>query len=301
VLFRSTELRFDGKGGASIHRDADEANTFEASSGFGQGGDLLSTAVNSSGSPVTGRALMDTDRIRYMGFEVDLRTAQRNGWVSQDALGNWSATDQGNAGATPQQAPMVETRLGDGGTVEAAEAAAFRADDAAEAAMTTLINSVSMTTNMALFNSLLREEEGGERHIISAAEQAGVSPEEMAAVVETAIEGLDRALDARLAGLGVHDPELFADWLEQRHEGTANGAFMNLILHNSTAGFEELAIQFSQQLDTIAPDDVAEALTEAGLPFRRVQGQTIIQFPDGTQSSFEVAVKQGLIKLSRNI
>lgn len=295
------EFRFDSKGGASIHRDSDTRNTFESATDFGRQGDLLSTAVNATGSPVVGRALTATDRIRYEGIEIDLVTASRMGLVTRDAYGNFTATDQGNQGAAPIQAQKVETKLADGGTAEAAEAAGFRADDATEAVLTDLVGSVSQSTNMAMVNSYAREGEVSPRLIAAAADQAGVSSEEMAAKVTTAMEGLEAAVEGRIAALGVHDDDLFASFVNgsAANRAAANEAMMSLMLHNSTAGFEQLATSFVEQLDSIAPDDVADALKAAGLPFHRVGGQTLITFGDGSQVSYGVAVKQGLIKVSR--
>ena len=124
----------------------------------------------------------------------------------------------------------------------------------------------------------------------------------MGQLVGAAMTGLEGAVEKRLEGLGVFDANLFGDFVQSSPElaGRANDALIALMTQNSTEGFDRLASDFVAALDDIAPDEVASALEEAGLPFRRTGGRTLITFGDGSQVTYEVAVKQGLIKVSRN-
>jgi hypothetical protein len=232
---------------------------------------------------------------------MSLAVAERLGFAQRDAAGNWRATAQGDANATMPEGRKVETKLADGGTAEQAQAEGFRADDATEATLAEIVSTVSESTNMAMVNSYARGGEIDPKLIARAASQAGVSPEDMAAKYEAAVAGMEQAMDTRLASLGVFDQDLFADYVQGNGErlAEAHKALFALMTSNSTEGFDRLAEGFVESLDQIAAEDVADALEDAGIPYRRVGGKTLIRFPDGAEVSYAVAVRQGLIRVGR--
>jgi DNA phosphorothioation-dependent restriction protein DptG len=67
----------------------------------------------------------------------------------------------------------------------------------------------------------------------------------------------------------------------------------------STTGFDQLAGEFTESLDQFDQDAVTEALEDAGIQFRKDGGRVILHLQDGIQVFYGVAVKQGLIKVSR--
>lgn len=288
-------------GQMTIRKDSDSANTFEASTGFAREADLLSTARSAQGSAVTGRALTASDTVDVMGQRMSLAVAERLGFAQRDAGGNWRATAQGDASATMPEGKKVETKLADGGTAEQAQAEGFMADEATEATLAEIVSTVSESTNMAMVNSYARSGEIDPKLIARAASQAGVAPEDMAAKYEAAVAGMEQAMDARLASLGVFDHDLFANYVQGSGErlAEAHKALFALATSNSTEGFDRLAEGFVESLDQIAANDVADALEDAGIPYRRVGGKTLIRFPDGAEVSYGVAVKRGLIKVGR--
>jgi hypothetical protein len=299
-----------GRGGAEVtirnghmivSRDSDQTNTFETATGFAREGDLLSTARSPSGSPVIGRAVQPTDLIEYGGQRFTVALAESFGLIKRDVAGNWTPTAEGNAGATMPEAKKAETRLADGGTAEAAGAEGFRADDATEATMTELVETVSTGTQMAMINAYMAEGKVNANLLARAASQTGDAPEDMTAKVESAVSGMERAVETRLATLGVHDADIFSEWLWSNSDrlGRAREATLTLMTANSTAGIDQLAGEFVESLDQHDQAAVTEALEDAGIAFRKDGGRVILILPNGTQVSYGVAVKQGLIKVSR--
>jgi hypothetical protein len=104
-----------------------------------------------------------------------------------------------------------------------------------------------------------------------------------------------------LESLGVHDHDLLAEWIDQNPERIAmmQDAVMSLMTSNSTAGWDQIAESYVQSLDQIDPGAIEDACEGAGIPVKRVGGKMVLTFPDGAEASYSVAVKQGLIKVSR--
>ena len=114
------------------------------------------------------------------------------------------------------------------------------------------------------------------------------------------VEGLGR----HLAPLGVYDLEAFGAFLYGDPQLTERmrTSGRDLMMYNSTKGFEDLARDFASSADMVDPASVDDALTEAGIPFTRTpRGVSLDLRKQGLgQIPFREAVKQGIIKLSRN-
>jgi hypothetical protein len=295
-----TEVQFMGDGTARTVRDQDRSSVFNGE--FAREGDLLSTAKSAQGLPVTGRDLRPTDTVEFRGMRSTLAVFEREGKVTRDATGRYVATAEGNAGVSAPKGPEVKLGLSDGGTVEEAAQEAFRADDATEATMTELVGSVDHSTQTVMLNSYLGTGEIDARAIERAAAQAGIEPEEMAAKVQAAQAGMEQAVEGLLAQHGVHDTDLFAEFIHGNGERlhAAREATRALLTANSTQGLRELADSFAENLDRIDPAGVTEALEASGIPFRR-DGQSgkLLLTIDGYQVSFGQAVKAGMIKVRK--
>ena len=77
----------------------------------------------------------------------------------------------------------------------------------------------------------------------------------------------------------------------------------DLVMSNSTIGFESLAEEFTFAADMIDPISVEWALEDAGIPFTRRQGGGVVLDLTSwgmVQMAFRQAVQQGILKLSRN-
>ena len=77
----------------------------------------------------------------------------------------------------------------------------------------------------------------------------------------------------------------------------------DLVMSNSTKGFENLAEEFTFAADMIDPTSVEWALEDAGIPFMRQRGGGVILDLTSRgmgQMAFRQAVQQFILKLSRN-
>lgn len=288
------------------HHSPHGANQFQAATGFEVAGDILSTAKTPQGSAVSQRPLEATDTISCYGLRMTIGQAMAEGFITKDIAGNFSATAKGSAGAADDGAPKGRVELASGGTAEEADAAGFRGTPEAEDAMTAIVENVSVETQMAAVNSYLRNDGDVDQNVINRmASQAGVEPQDMAEAIETAKAGMTTAVMQKLAPLGVYDADVFAHFLHgdaQTHQRLIESA-RDLVLNNSTKGFEALAEDFAKLADKVDPAGVADALNDSGIKFTRMDtgGYLLDLTAQGHgQMTFRQAVQLGYIKLSRN-
>lgn len=284
---------------------ANASSEFNAATDFEVTGDIMSTVRNATGSPVTGRELRPSDTIQVHGQRMTLAMAQHLEFVTTDAWGKFSATDSGTAGATKGDPEGGKIALQSGGTAEEAAASDFRGTPAAEEALTSIASAVSTDTQIAALDSFLRN--GGEvetRIIERMASQASLEPHQMQDLIATAHSGMEQAVMNRLAPMGVYDQDAFASFIQGSADtqGQMINSVRDLMMYNSTKGLEELATKFVEQADVVDPANVELALEEAGIPFKRGQSGVVLDLTKQGlgQMSFRQAVRQGIIKLSRN-
>ena len=280
------------------------ANEFQAATDFEVAGNILSTAKNPSGSAVSHRPLQDNDTIACHGQRMTLGQAVSLGFVTKDIAGNFAATTTGTAGAAVG-APKGKLELASGGTAEEAAAQDFRASPEAEDAFSAIAENVASETQVAALHSFLRN--GGEvdqNTVNRMASQAGVEPETMAGTIETAHAGLKSAIMEKLRPLGVYDPAVFEHYLHQDNQTHQRliESTRDLVMNNSTKGFEALAQDFAESADKVDPAGVADALNERGIKFTRMNagGYLLDLTAQGHgQMTFRQAIQLGYIKLSR--
>lgn len=278
-------------------------NVFQAATDFEVAGDVLSTAKSPQGSPVVGRGVQDSDTIHCHGQRMTIGQAIQLGFVTKDIAGNFTATPEGIAGAKDSGAPKGKIELASGGTAEEAEAGGFLGTPEAEDALAAITQNVAPETQVAALHSFLRN--GGEvdqNTINRMASQAGVEPSYMAETIEAAHEGMTTAIMEKLRPLGVYDPNVFAHYLHgdnQTHQRMIESA-RDLMMNNSTKGFEALAEDFAMMADKVDPAGVAEALTDSGIKFSRMSaGGYLLDLTEQGhgQMTFKQAVQLKLIKL----
>lgn len=281
------------------------ANVFQAATDFEVSGDVLSTAKSLQGSPVVGRGVQASDTIQCHGQRMTIGQAIQLGFVGKDIAGNFTATPEGIAGAADNGAPEGKIELASGGTAEEAEAGGFLGTPEAEEALSTITQHVTQETQVAALHSFLRN--GGEvdqNTVNRMASQAGVEPAFMAETIEAAHEGMTTAIMEKLRPLGVYDPNVFAHYLHgdnQTHQRMIERA-RDLMMNNSTKGFEALTEDFAMAADKVDPAGVAEALTDSGIKFTRMAagGYLLDLTEQGRgQMNFKQAVQLGYITLSQ--
>ena len=281
-------------------------NEFQAATGFEVPGDVLSTAKNPSGSAVVNRQLQETDTVSCHGQRMTIGQAMSLGFVTKDIAGMYAVTPTGAAGAKIESAPKGKLELASGGTAEDAAAEGFLGTPEAEEALGTIIEYTNPDTQIAALHSYLRNDGEVEQTIIDRmASQAGVEPYMMAETIEAAKEGMATAVMQKLAPLGVYDEDAFAAYLHgdsKTHQRLIDSTH-DLMMSNSTKGFEALAADFVMSADKIDPATVADALTASGISFSAMNtgGYLLDLTAQGYgQMTFKQAVQLGYIKLSRN-
>lgn len=278
---------------------------FHAGTGFEVAGEIMSTVKSPTGSPVVGREVRPSDTIMVHGQRMTVAMAQQFGFVAADPSGQFLATAEGQAGASKAEAAGDKIALASGGTAEEAAASDFRGTPEAEEALSLLSGHVTGDTQLAALDSFVRNDGEVDARILSRmASQAGAEPGQMADLIATAHAGMEKAVLNHLAPLGVYDQDAFASFIHASKETHAQmvASVRDLMMHNSTKGFETLAEQFVEQADIVDPGNVDEALREAGIPFTRGKAGVVLDLTNigHGQVPFRQAVRHDLIKLSRN-
>lgn len=265
----------------------------------------LSPYKNPQGSSVFGREVRGTDMITIGGMQILVSQARSLGLpLPADPYTTTPNSGAGGAAASANftQAPADKSgEAGDGDTGEtAATGEAFRADDATEANFTALAGMTSAGTQASILTDLSMVGSISRHTVERIASEAGVHPDEVQGQLDAAHAGMQDAVEARMATKGVYDIDLFMQWVgtDPRREGAVNGAMKDLLTTNAISGFDTLANAFAQELDTLALDDVATALSESGIVFGRgANGRLWVQ-TDAGQIGFDQAVKSGFLCVS---
>ncbi|WP_234853378.1 hypothetical protein [Paracoccus everestensis] len=225
------------------------------------------------------------------------------GLISRDGNGGFSFSGDAGSDRTPQAAPQQPQQGQPNGNPEGElQGEIFRASDEAETAITALISSTMPGAQVAAINAVA--ETGGIDHrvIERLAQQSGQEPAQIAQQVQQVYDGFHGAISSRLEGAGVHDLELFDEFVggDQRLYRDMQKAVRDLMMNNDTSGFERLAATYREALDVIDPEAVREALDAAGIKHRRGDGGSIVMnLPGHGEVSYRAAMKAGLIKVSR--
>lgn len=281
-----------------------QSNTFETYSGFEVEGDILSTAKTPTGAPVLGREVQLSDTIMVHGQRMTVAIAKSLGFLKAGANGGFKATDEGKAGAQKAEGPKGQTVLASGGTAEEAAQNTFRGTDEAEELLSGVVNTVPAGLLATAVDEFMSNDGSLSPHLLQrVADTARMRTNEAMEVIADIQGGMVEGLGRHLAPLGVYDLEAFSAYLHSSRDTVERmrASGKDLMMYNSTKGFEDLARDFAASADMVDPVSVDEALREAGIPFTRTpQGVSLDLRKQGLgQIPFRHAVKEGIIKLSR--
>lgn len=168
--------------------------------------------------------------------------------------------------------------------------------------MTSLVGTLPQSTQMAAINAMIETGIINSEMIERLAQRSGADPAELTRQVEAVHEGFYDAVMDRVGALGVHDDELFGQFIEgdSRMARQMQEAVRNMVMHNDATGFDGLAQKFTQSLDLIDPESVSTALKGAGIQHRKIDtGVILLTMPGHGEVSYREALKLGLIKVSR--
>lgn len=245
-------------------------------------------------SPVVGRDYEGADTIEIGGQRMTLTLAAQLGFINRSSNGGFSSSGEAGSDRTGDLngAPDGDT----------SEAETFRASDDTEAAISALCQITMPGAQAAALNSVIETGEVDHRAMQRLAQQSGLDPQQMGQKVQEVYDGFHAAITGRMEGLGVHDLELFDEFIQNdnRTRREMQDAVRNLMMNNDPSGLDRLAASYTESLDQIDPEAVAEALDAAGLSYTQVKGKPImLDCPGVGKVPYRDAVKLGLIKVSR--
>lgn len=257
------------------------------------------TIRSAGGSPVFNRGYQHSDTIEVSGQRMTLGMAANLGLIQSDGKGSFSfgseagsdravaAADEGQPQGQQEDAPPGDT---------------FRASDEAETALTSLTQNLSADVQMAALNAMVETGDISEEMVTRMAQRSGQDPAALAQQIEATRAGFYGAVMGRMGGLGVHDADLFGDFVEgdAAMKQQMQQAVRDMMMTNDASGFDGLAQKFTQALDRVDPDSVMDALDASGIKHRKGDGGTILlTMPTVGDVSYREAVRMGLIKVSR--
>jgi hypothetical protein len=280
------------------------SSSFDTYSGFEVAGDVLSTAKTPTGAPVLGREVQPSDTIMVHGQRMSVGIAQSLGFLKAGPNGGFQATEEGTAGAPKAEGPKGQTVLESGGTAEEAAENSFRGTEQAEALLAEAVNTVPAGLLASAVDEFMANDGNLSPHLLQrVADASRMGTAEAMETIADIQGGMVEGLGRHLAPLGVYDLDAFSAFLHSSHDTVERmrASGKDLMMYNSTKGFEDLARDFAASADMVDPVSVDEALTEAGIRFTRTpQGVSLDLRKQGLgQIPFRHAVKEGIIKLSR--
>ncbi|TGN53780.1 hypothetical protein E4L95_15895 [Paracoccus liaowanqingii] len=273
------------------------------SSELARGEGIERTVRSPGGFPVINRGYQGTDLVKLpQGGQMTLDMAAQLGFANRNPDGTFSFSS--GAGSDRENAPEGQQQGQPSGDPQEApnEAETFRASDSAKEAMTSLVSTLAPSTQMAALNAVVETGSVSPEMIERLAQQSGADPVELARQVEAAHEGFYDAVMDRVGTLGVHDADLFGEFIEgdSRMAKQMQKAVRDMVTNNDPTGFDGLAQKFTQSLDMLDPESVTDALKASGIPSRRGNnGQILMSPPEHGEVSYREAVRMGLIKVSR--
>lgn len=294
LTFR-TDNRTGQQTGTLTHDGGGEVRSSE----FARGAGIERTIRSSTGSPVMNRGYQPSDNIEVGGQRMALSMAANLGFVRMDGQGGYSFSGNGDearaSGAADegqQQGKQDDAPAGD----------TFRASDEAEAALTSLTQALPHDAQMAALNAMVETGDISEEMVTRMAERSGQDPAALAQQIEQTRAGFYTAVMDRMGGLGVHDVDLFGEFVEgdAAMKRQMQQAVRDMMVQNDASGFDGLAQKFTAALDRIDPDAVMDALDASGIKHRRGDnGALLMTLPGTGEVSYREAVRMGLVMVSR--
>ncbi len=257
-----------------------------------EGGDILSTAKTTYGSPVVGRAIGRNDTVVVDGSRTSVAAAITMGYLAMDAQGNIIVPESGPDGS--DEKPSTES--------EDPTSEILRLSDEGEESMTALTKA-SQGAQFAGIEDVIAHGEVSEATVKRMASDLGCEPEEVAAHITRIQSAYDKRLAATVKGVGVHDFEMFKEWLwsEGSRSGEAGDAVRQLLRDGPATQMIGLAERFVEDLDTIDPDAVRDACADAGVKVENSSQHKglLLTLPNGEQVLWKVAVRNRLFTVRR--
>ncbi|WP_136682514.1 hypothetical protein [Falsirhodobacter xinxiangensis] len=291
----------------------DSSSVVTSADAFARDG-LMGTAKSPSGGHVIGREVHTSDTIQVAGQRCTIALALSMGLIRRDAAtGDYIDASAPSGLGIPYAHPKVDPQmqqagagvgLASGGTAEEALGGAFQADADTEGALAEVLKRTTQGGAVVALESIIREGELNMLALDQLASQSGLEPAEMAALVNNARDGMEDAVYQHLEqSFPVHDRDMFTQYIHSSPDTKAQfqASVRDLMHTSSVAGFAKLAQGFTERLDVIDPDAVADALDLEGITYKRTREGILLDLSKQGlgQMMYRQAVQAGLIKPQR--
>lgn len=256
---------------------------------------VMATVKSHSGGSIYGRNPTGQDTVDIGGTRTSIDVAVGMGLLVRNGDGTFSDVAQpvalrdprGPAKSDPKEAPKAEPT-----------GVSFGAE--ADGVMQEFLTGQSPGDLFKTVDSILHRGDMDPATIERMATMAGVEPGEMQAKVATVWQGAyDNAMDI-MADAGVGNEEGFEAFLADnpRLAASMTEAARNYFVHHKTEGLQTMAGEYLAQADKYDTVGMRELLDEAGWQYQDNPNGGLRVIVNGTPVSWEVAVKQRIIKFS---
>ncbi len=290
-----------GKGGLEINGTGPIHRHAPASYASGQEAPVDSTIMGtvkaSHGGQLIDRAPNGRDLVSIGGMQTTIDAAVASGFLVRNQDGSFAD----KAAPVKLRNPVAET--------EAAKPA--EKDEAKEGidsdlslsnettdALTKIAATAMQGDTIKAMDSIILNGDVDKNTLSRMASQMSIEPEEAQSLIAQAAHGFYEAAED-LLGAGGIDAEAFSAFANSDPSMAAKLAEASraLVMTNDTSGLKELASTFYERADKFMPEETRAALTEAGYGFEETPTGLKVLI-NGTPVSFDVAVKQQIIKFT---
>jgi hypothetical protein len=266
-----------------------------------QGG-IVATAHTKTGMPVSHDRITDDSIVYVKGREVSVRSALSAGYLVRDADGSlrepWQKA-KANPAPEPKAEPTDQTGDDDQPDVGPSDdELEGLGDDELEGLISTVADAAPQQDVISVINAASSGEDLPDQALNQIADSMGLSRDEALEQYETIRSAFeDQASRAVEEATGL-DAEAVFEWAREHASSELAGAIRSQAMNRSTAGYQELARQYVENLDSIDPDALLSAQYPEGVRAVQRDGRVVIETPQGA-IPWRLAVRKGIAKVSR--
>lgn len=270
-------------GGAVQRHGTVAVNTSETTAG----GDIRSTAKR-QGTPVGNRELKDDDTVEYGGMEVSVAVAKRMGILGEDGRDQHQTQTQRSPEATAKE-PTTDPEA----RVEPL------AGKHTETYLKHAVENTDAGAQVQALNDIIETGEVSKDALGKLASGLGFEPHQAHGMLTEIRQGFERQADRIAESYGV-DPEAVWEHARKHSKSDLDQAMRIHAMNRDTSGYAPLVQSYLMSMAKEDPEAILGATMGSGIKARRgTDGKIILDLPGYGSTSFEAAVKAGLIRTSR--
>jgi hypothetical protein len=254
------------------------------------------------GRAVPANEAKDTDLVNVGSMQVSVRTLIARGDLVREQDGSLRAVS-GKPPVSAQEKAQAQQRQDQQKAAQERQQDAPPAPEAVSPEVEKVITEVATGANpsdvLAVVNTLGKGQEPGEAELGRIASKMGVEPEQVAEKFETVRSAMEGQALRSVGSLGI-DAQDIMTWGYENCPDVMKRAINQHATQRSTKGYQEVAKQFVENLDTIDPASILEAELPAGWS-ARIAGDrktVLLVSPEGREHSYRALAKAGKVKVS---